>query len=74
MLISQLNKKIKNLIKKYKLIKHIFFSSLFEKDLNFAGQLFDRGGKLKTYECIKDKFSLTNTVKFMLYRSSGVKS
>ena len=45
-----------------------FFSSLSDKGLNFDGQLFDRDGKLKTCECPKDKFSLTNSEKFKLFQ------
>ena len=49
-------------IKKIQIGKmHVFFSSLSNKGLNFFGQLFDRDRKLKTCECLKDEFSLTNT-------------
>ena len=44
-----------------------FFSSLSDKRLNFVGQLFDREGKLKTFECLKDELSLTNNQKFKLF-------
>ena len=47
---------------------HIFFSSLSENGLNFIDQLFDRDGKLKTFECLKDEFSLTNNEKFKLFQ------
>ena len=45
-----------------------FFSSLSTKDLNFIGQLFDRDGKLKTCECLKDGLSLRNSEKFKLFQ------
>ena len=47
----------------------MFFSQvLSDKGLNFVGQLFDRDGKLKTCECLKDEFSLTNNEKFKLFQ------
>ena len=46
--------------------KVFFFSSLSVK--GFVRHPFDRGGKLKTCECLKDKFSLTNTKKFKLFQ------
>ena len=46
--------------------KVFFFSSLSVK--GFVRHPFDRGGKLKTFECLKDKFSLTNTKKFKLFQ------
>ena len=45
-----------------------FFSSLSDKSLNFVGQLFDRDGQLKTCECLKDEFSLTNTEQIKLFQ------
>ena len=55
--------------KKYKLINRMFFFySLSNKRLNFVGLLFDREGKLKTFECLKDELSLTNSQKFKLFQ------
>ena len=45
---------------------HVFLSSLSDKDLNFVGQFFDRDGNLKTCECLKDEFPLTNSGKSKL--------
>ena len=47
---------------------HVFFSSLSDKGLNFFGQLFDRDGKLKTCESLKDELSLTKREKFKLFQ------
>ena len=41
---------------------------MFGKGLNFVGQLFDRDGKLKTCECLKDELFLTNSEKFKLFQ------
>ena len=45
-----------------------FFYSLSDKRLNFVGLLFDREGKLKAFECLKDELSLTNSQKFKLFQ------
>ena len=39
-----------------------------DKGLNFVGKLFDRDGKLKTCECLKDELSLTNNETFNLFQ------
>ena len=39
-----------------------------DKYLNFVGQLFDRGTKLTTCECLKDELSLRNSKKFELFQ------
>ena len=39
-----------------------------DKGVNFVAQLFDRDGKLKTCECLKDELSLTNSEKFKLFQ------
>ena len=47
---------------------HVFFSSLSNKGLHFVGQLFNRDGKLKTCECLKNDFLLRNTEKLKLFQ------
>ena len=48
---------------------HVFFSGLSDKGLNLTGQLFDRNGKLKTCECLKDELLLKNSEKFKLFQA-----
>ena len=47
---------------------HAFFSSLSDKGLNFVGKLFNRHRKLKTCDCLKEEFSLTNSKKFHYFK------
>ena len=46
----------------------VFFSSLSDKGLNFVGLLFNRDGKLKICECLKDELSLTKSEELILFQ------